>query len=257
MRPELTCRIVLEEDLAERYVTGALEGDELEEFEAHIIECSRCQAGVLQAVAIREGLRASEQSESGSETKNEQGETDSRPWFRRIPRIVWVPGTAAAVLAGILLFSPERVPPRLSALGEVEQAPIYLGIPVRQEVVVADSMFDRAMLAYLANEFQAAVTGLEEAVAAGFDPLPAQFFLGSSLLMLDRPSEAAEAFGVVIASGDSPYLPEAYFYRAKALLRLGDIELAQRDLRAAAGASAEISDHAQALADSVEAPVGG
>lgn len=257
MRAELTCGIVSEEALAERYATGALRGDDLERFEAHILECRQCQDEVRQAVAIREGLRASEEDGPGSGGTDGKAGADFHRRVKRIPSLVWVPVAAAAALAGFLLLTPERVPSRISDLGRVEQAPVYLGIPVRQEAALADSLFDTAMLRYLADDFRAAATGLEEALAAGFDPVPARFFLGSSFLMLDRPSAAAEALGAVIDSGESPYLPEAHYYRAKALLRLGSMESALRDLRAAAATSAEISGQAQALADSIEAHMGG
>jgi hypothetical protein len=83
-----------------------------------------------------------------------------------------------------------------------------------------------------------------------------QFFAGASLLMTDRPADAAEAFHGVIRGGDTPYLTEARYYLAKALLRLGRADEALRELRAAASGMTEIAAEARALADSVEAVVG-
>jgi len=55
----------------------------------------------------------------------------------------------------------------------------------------------------------------------------------------------------VIALGDSPYLAEARYYLAKALLRSGDTEAALRELRAVPAADTAVAASASALADSV------
>jgi tetratricopeptide (TPR) repeat protein len=128
---------------------------------------------------------------------------------------------------------------------------------VRQAEASADSLFEDGMLAYLADDFSGAVAGLRSALEAGAEPLPSQFFLGASHLMVDQPREAAGAFSAVIELGTSPYLAEAHFYRAKALLRLGDAATALEHLRVAATSGGEISTSAAALADSVEVQMGG
>ena len=243
--------------MVERYVADTLAGDELERFEAHLLSCRGCQDEVLLAVAARGGLQSlgAEVPAPGASTP-EPGEP-SRSRTRKIPAKFWLPVAAAAAIAGLIFFGPDRVPENLSELGQLGQPPVYLGVSVRQEEASADSLFAAAMLRYVAEDYAGAASGLTGALEAGAGPLPAQFFLGASLLMLDRFREAVEAFGVVADLGQSPYLAEAHYYRAKALLRLGDAESALADLRAAAVLPAEISPSAEALADSLEVQMGG
>jgi len=138
-------------------------------------------------------------------------------------------------------------------LGRVTQPPIYLGVPVRQAPARPDSVFDVAMSAYQLGDYAEATAGLEAALAAGVDPAPAQFFLGASLLMLDRDREAAAAFEAVIAVGESPYLAEGRYYLAKVLLRSGDVAGALTQLSATSGGDSEIIALSRSLADSIRA----
>ncbi|NNM04165.1 MAG: hypothetical protein HKO65_03600, partial [Gemmatimonadetes bacterium] len=223
MRPDLTCERVADKGLVERYVSDTLPEDELEPFEAHLIECRMCQDEVVQAVAVREGLGALGEEGPGRESSTAEPMVQSRSRRKVTSPKVWVPVASAAVVAGLVFFGPDRVPEAISDLGRVGQPPIYLGVPVRQEAAAAESLFDTAMRSYMADEFFDAAVGLRQALDAGADPIPAQFFRGASLLMLDRPQEAAEAFGVIISLGRSPYVAEAHYYRAKSLLRLGDV----------------------------------
>jgi len=253
----MTCEVVAAAAMVERYVAGILPDSELEGFEAHLLLCQRCQEEVVQAVAVREGLREMKREEAERGVAADDPKSPSPSRFSNIPLKVWLPAAAAAVVAGLVFFGPDRVPEAVSELGRVTQPPVYLGVAVRQTPASADSLFDAAMLRYVADEFGDAATGLDEALEAGTDPVPAQFFLGASLLMLDRPRDAVEALAVVIDSGSSPYLAEAHYYRAKALLRLGDVGPALAHLRAAAAIPGEISSPALALADSLEAQMGG
>jgi len=113
------------------------------------------------------------------------------------------------------------------------------------------------MTAYQAGDYVTAAAGLEAAVDAGVGPGPAAFFRGASLLVLDRPTDAETAFSAVIDEGDSPYLDEARFYRAKAHLRQGRGDEALADLREVAGRDGQIASSARALRDSVESAMGG
>ena len=114
-------------------------------------------------------------------------------------------------------------------------------------------MFNAAMVAYSTGDYRGAESGLEAALAAGVDPAPANFFRGASLLMLDRDREAADAFYAVIPAGESPYLAEAHYYLAKALLRMGDADGALAQLASSASGETEVAALSLALADSVAA----
>lgn len=234
----MTCTDVAERDLVERYVAGRIGDDEAEPFEAHYLTCERCQREIRLAAATRAAL------------------ADGRARRRRGGRYgAWVLAAAAA-LAAVLLVSRERVPADVARLGAVDQPPVYLGVPVRAEETSADDRFAAAMRDYAAGDYAAAADGLRAARDAGVDRPPADFFLGTSLLMLGRDAEAVDAFDRVIALGETPYLTEAYFYRAKARLRQGTAAAALADLERAAAGDGIIAAYAVALADSVRAVVG-
>lgn len=224
----------------ERYVAGKLPESETQAFEEHLLVCDRCQEELTLAVAAREALPA--------------GKADAEPIVvRPLPWMGVTAGLAlaAAAVAAILILPIDRVAGPIAELGRVTQPPIYLGVPVRQAPARPDSVFDVAMSAYSAGEYAGAIASLENALAAGVDPAPAHFFRGASLLMLDR--DAADAFEAVIAAGESPYLAEAHYYLAKALLRRGDPDGALVQLAASSGGEGEIAAFSRALADSVSA----
>ena len=237
MTTELTCRQVDDQALAERYVTRKLSETETEEFEAHYLTCPRCQNEVRLAAAIGDAVHDVPQQRTGQ-----------RAWM-----VIGGGALAAAAVIALLVLPGTGGPDeRLVQLGAVLQAPIYLGVPVRSSEASADSLFNAAMDRYSAARYDEAAAGLESALAAGVDSAPAEFFLGASLLMEDRLRDAADAFERVIALGDTPYLAEAHYYLAKALLRLGRPQEANDHLRTAADGRGELSESATALADSVE-----
>jgi len=231
------CQEFEEKAFAERYLTNRLSPVEQEEFEAHFLTCDRCQQAISLGAAIR------------STFPRVRGARSRRPWV-----LGGGLGLAAAAgLAAILLLPARRTSEELARLGDVTQAPIYLGVPVRAGAPgKADSLFESAMAAYQAGRYAEAIAGLRAALAAGVDSAPAQFFLASSLLLTGQPAEAAADFARVIALGDTPYRAEAHFYRAKALLRLDQAPEALAALRHAAEVGGVIGSYARALADSVE-----
>jgi hypothetical protein len=229
----LTCALVEERALVERYVAETLTDKHgRADFEAHVIACPRCQDEIRLATAIRIEL--------------------ARPASARRP-IPWLPLglVAAAVLGGVVLLRPAGERTALAQLGAVAQPPIYLGQAVRGAATPADSIFAAAMAAYDDRRYGEATAGLARALAAGVDSAPALFFLGASELLTNRPAEAAAAFQRVLALGETPYLPEAHYYRAKALLRLGDGSAGLAELGAVRSKDTPIAGAAAALADSV------
>jgi len=226
----------------ELYAAGQLSESETMAFEEHLLVCDRCQEELTLAVAVREALS--------------EGEADEEPvGVRRLPwRGVGIGFTlAAAAVATILILPSGRVSGPIAELGRVTQPPIYLGVPVRQAPARPDSVFAAAMSAYSGSDYAEAAAGLEAALAAGVDPAPAHFFRGASLLMLARDRDAAGAFEAVIVAGESPYLAEAHYYLAKALLRLGDAGGALAQLASSSGGESEVAAVSRALADSVAA----
>ena len=230
------------ESVIERYAAGRLSESETQAFEEHLLVCDRCQDELTLAVAVREALPA--------------GEADDEPAVPR--RLPWRGAgiglaLAAAAVATLLILPGERVSGPIAELGRVTQPPVYLGVPVRQAPARPDSVFDAAMSAYSGGDYADAAMGLREALTAGAAPAASEFFLGASLLMLDRDEEAADAFQGVIEAGESPYVTEAHYYLAKAFLRMDRSGDASAHLAIAAEEDGEIGGMARALADSIEA----
>lgn len=236
MPESLTCDAVEERALVARYLARQLARDEEEAFEAHYLTCGRCQQDIRLGVGLRGSL----------------GEPAARG--RRPARLWFTAGlAAAAVVAGVLVLRPAGTRDELRSLGAVLEPPTYLGVQVRATPSRVDSLFETAMADYLERRYGTAVHGLEAALTAGADSLAGDFFLASSLLMERRPREAAAAYRRVTAKGDTPYLDEAHYYLAKALLRLGRGEEAVEQLRLVSSRDDALGLASRALADSVEA----
>ena len=229
-----TCAERRNGDVAISYIAGALTPEENERYELHLLECAACQAEVRFAGGVAE-LAAR----------------------RRAPRRAWIGGgaLAAAAIAAVLVLAPRMGGADLQRLGALAEPPLYLGLPVRNDPGAADSLFASGMSAYAVENFGVAERDLRAALSAGIEPAPAEFFLAAALLMQDRPAEAAELYRRIVGYGDTPYLAEARYYGAKALLRQGAGTEASRELRLLADTDHEMAPAASALLDSVEAAV--
>jgi hypothetical protein len=214
-------------DCASRYVADTLNSAERVAFEVHLLECERCRAEVELASGVRTAVRGSR-------------------------RLIWIIGLAAAagIVAAAVMLSGRTESDEIRALGTVAQAPMYLGVAVRAEAASAPRgalQFDSAMAVYNRADYARAAAELRAALTAGSAAVPTNFFLGASLLMLDRPAEARAAFTHVIDDGESPYWYEAHFYRAKSALREADVRAARADLEILARQDSPMSSAARDL----------
>jgi tetratricopeptide (TPR) repeat protein len=223
-------------ELAQPYAAGLLDPAATATFEEHLLLCEQCQTEVRLAVGLRQILRAT-------------------PVSRPSRRTRWIVGASALLAAGLATFLllPGGVNPKLAALGQVQEPPAYIGVSVRSLPQQGDSLFDAGMTAYVTRHYDAAVTGLRGALAAGVDTIPTNFFLASAELMAGRPSDAAADYGRVIAAGPAAtaYLAEAHLYRARAFLQLGRATEALSELAAVERTDALIAARASALSDSL------
>ena len=107
----------------------------------------------------------------------------------------------------------------IERLARVEPAS-YQPDRLRGPVDEATQRFRRGMEQYVKGDFANAVEDLR--VARTLDPNGAHisFFLGVSELMLGHVAAAIGSLQRTIALGDSPYLEDAHFYLAKALLQI-------------------------------------
>ena len=223
-------------ELAQRYAAGLLDSTDAAAFEEHLLLCERCQTEVRLTVGVRRIVREAPAISSGRRAR-------------------WIVGVSALLAAGIAAFLivPGGVSRKVSALGQVKEPPAYIGMSVRALPQRGDSLFEAAMLAYVARRYDVAAAGLRAALAAGVDTVPAEFFIASAELMAGHPREAAVVYGRVIAAGTAAtaYLPEAHLYRARAFLRMGRTADALAELAAVSRDDAVNGPVASALADSV------
>ena len=201
------CQVLEDAGVHERYLAGSLPAEEAHAFEDHVLLCTRCQQTLEVGAAIRSAPKR------------------AKSW---LPRLIGAGTLAAAAMAAFLVFGPDR---QVTSLGTITEPPIYLGIAVRSDDGTPEDQFERGMEHYNRGDYAAAVATLHSALDAGAPVPPTAFFLGAAQLLLDEPKSAAAAFSRVIGAGDSPYLVEARFYRAKAYLRGNRAGPAKADLR--------------------------
>jgi predicted Zn-dependent protease len=94
----------------------------------------------------------------------------------------------------------------------------------------ASDVFDEAIHAYAARQFDHAAELLRRRVAAEPDDAAANFYLAVSLMMTDEVGEAEDRLRAVLALDASPFTVPAHFVLAKALVRLGRLDPAEREL---------------------------
>lgn len=224
------------------YLDGRLPPSDADLVEAHLAECETCRREIIQVERI----------------------VRPRPGRRRIYTAALAVTAAAALLLiafprALRLGGDPRGPSgteastlRIRELGNVAQAPIYLGVSVRAASEQGTKMFAAGMRAYTDARYADAITDLRGARSAGVEGPAATFFLGASHLMLGDAKSAAEEFARVVAMGQTPYLAEAHYYGAKAFLRLDQFSNAATALEQSIGAGNEsIETIARSLRDSL------
>jgi len=91
-------------------------------------------------------------------------------------------------------------------------------------------VFDEAINAYSTRQFDRAAELLRRRVAAEPDDAAANFYLAVSLMMTDDVGEAEDRLRAVLALDASPFTVPARFVLAKAQIRLGRTDDAEREL---------------------------
>jgi tetratricopeptide (TPR) repeat protein len=134
--------------------------------------------------------------------------------------------------------------PSLVALARFEP-PAYVPQTFRSVDSEATAQFRDAMRPYVAKDYRAAIRGLRTASELDPEAAHASFFLGICYLLTDQIDLGIRALQKTIALGDSPYLEEAHFYLAKALLLKNDAPGAQRELERTLQLHGEREDEAR------------
>ena len=230
------CEDYARQDVARRYVARVLDPTEVEAFEVHFLTCAWCREAVAFADAARAAARALPVGRASRRSRSAR----------------WLAGASLSIAAGIAVVAivRARASRGVEELGALSRPPEYRGVQIRAKVTTADSLFHDGMVAYSAQRYDDAVRLLRASVVARATAtdanasVPANFFLGASLLVQREAALAADAFARVEAVGWSPYRDEAHYYRALALLQTGNLDAGVAELRmASAGAN-----HTAALA---------
>lgn len=99
------------------------------------------------------------------------------------------------------------------------------------------AVFDDAMKAYGGRQYSRAADILRRFVTVEPDDPAGNFFLAASLMMIDEVGEAEDRLGVVIGAGSTPFEYAARFVRAKAWIRLNQLDKADAELELVARSS--------------------
>ncbi len=231
----MDCKRIEHEEVVEKYLAGRLDRAEREEFEAHYLSCAKCQEELELVRAIQEKLW-----EKGEELIEETAQPSRTLRVRK----AWA---FAAAAAGLLMIigaavwwqakgpgrppaGPQAPPSSWIALARFEP-PLFIPPALRDEEDEASQLFRSGMAYYQAGRYGETIPYLR--AAARLDPNGAgiRFFLGICLLLTGETAEGIEKLGATISLGDSAYLEEAHFYRAKALLAQMDVDGAKSELR--------------------------
>ena len=232
------CDRFLAEEVPERYLGGLLTEADRDAYEEHFFSCDRCFAELQTLRTLRAELRDRALMEGPSPV-------------RRIvkPAWAWAAVAAALILATaaalfvvarmrtapsqIAATSPTRPPAadpgvtgrtatKIAELTRVDP-PKYIEMTLRS-VDRSRAVFDGAMTAYSDGRYEDAIRGLEAFHASHPSEAAASFYLGVSLLMMNRNEEAIVALRE--AERDGGYSGDARFLIAKGLLRTGKREAA-------------------------------
>lgn len=246
----MTCDEIERDEIAERYLSGRLGEEASAEFEAHYFDCSRCLEHVGRLESARHALAG--------------GPAPAVPrWRQRLwPAAGALAAAAILVLAVRVIEEPsapanvpatrdvelprEPVAPDLGRLGAIEP-PRFTPPRLRSGAGEARRLFIDAMRSYERGDYAGAVRGLEVAVRADPAYPAAHFFLGVCFLQLDRRADAIGYLREAARLGESPYLEDAHFFLAKALIRDGDVAAARGELRTVLALDGDRRDEASRL----------
>jgi predicted Zn-dependent protease len=159
---------------------------------------------------------------------------------------------ALAVIPALVAVAPLGAQSRraLTELGRFEP-PAYAPPFVRHGEPLP--VFEDAMKAYGRKQYDQCAELLRRAVAVEPDDAAANVFLASALMMTDEVGEAEDRVGVVLAAGQTPFDSMARYVLAKASIRLGKLEIAERELTVLAGGTSQFAIDAVALLPRVKA----
>lgn len=248
----MQCQDIQAGETGTRYLRGELSGPERDAYEVHYFECERCFTELEALRLMQAGLARQAAAIRAEPLGSRWG------WL-------WI---AAPALAGLALLGFFLMPPSPPAAVVVETAKTEAKKPASPLVALAryeapayreaylrgadtTPRFRQAMSAYRAQDYASAMKALR---TAGPDARTL-FFLAASELLNGEAAAAQSTAARVIAAGETPYLEEAYFLRAKANLALNDAAAATADLEKLVALEGDWAAHGRTLLNQVRAAV--
>ena len=260
----MNCDQIMTDEIAEKYLLGALSEADKEAFEQHYFVCPRCFEELQTYRALR------------LELKRTAAAIRAEPAVTRIGwKWAWAAATAVVVLViGASIWLREKGPstpsvqtlgqqaparqqpvepsvPSLSELAQVQPLP-YVPVTLRGPEDEARRQFRQAMRLYSKGDFQAAIAGLRSASKLDPKAPDISFFLGVCYLLTGRPDTAMNHLRATVRLGDSPYLEDAHFYLAKAYIQKRNLDAARGELRKLIELQGERKKEAQWLVEQIE-----
>jgi len=240
----------IERGLFEDYLHGRLGGADREEFERLYFEDDECFARLQAFLDAHRELSA-----AGPTPARQRRE-------RRVP--VWALSAAAALAVAAVGWAvvqrssppaatsgpaptpaPTATPAPGPILGEAAPPP-YTPLELRG-MSASERAFREAMEPYRSGDWQETLARLAPLARRTPDDPAVHFFLGACYLLTEQHAPAAAELASVIRLGPSPYIEEAYVYRARALAAMGDLEGARDELEAAAALGGDLEPLARDL----------
>lgn len=289
----MQCEQVVRDEIAERYLRGAMGPADQEAFEHHYFECASCFDELESLRLLRQALvRGAPAGEAGYGARGRWA-----PW-----RWAAAAAVVALVAAGLYLRfagsngppagpgdgegrlaeqrpavpaqpAPEAPPPPLPETASsaplvaaeaaarsavlatlaVVHAPEYTPVVLRGAVDEAARRFREAMRLYVRRDYAGARAELRAAAGLDRGRPDIAFFLGICALLTDEPADAIAELRRTIALGESPYLEEAHFYLAKAHVQRGELADAAAQFEATVRLRGEREQEARKLLQRLEA----
>ncbi len=252
----MTCQAIQAAEIAEKYVQGHLIEVEKRAFEQHFFGCADC----FEELQVLQDLQAELARFQSTRARSPESRRRRRRKSHRAPQYGWLGLAAAVVAAGAVLAvalmqrrevqpkpavepvagkptAEQTAPPPPQALDHEAigllarvKPPVYVAPMLRGKDDDAARKFRQAMELYGRQDYLQAIPELR--AAAPLDPKAPEprFYLGISELVLGRIDDAISDLREVVALGETPYLEEAHFFLAKALLAKEDLRGATDEL---------------------------
>lgn len=284
----MNCEQARKQDLVEKYVAGQLPDEQMAAFERHYFGCAEC----LEAVQVGQAIQLSGfQSKVISMPVRTQARPR---WVYALSAAAAALIVAALVGWRVFVAQPQQTQivsqvissdPRPAApiepavvsrqadperqllasnrdLGEVNPLP-YRPSVLRGGNEDSAERFRQSMESYVKHDYRQTVAGLSSipvAVPGNGKPeehvsdAGVQLYLGISQLMLNQNVDAIRSLGRAAAYGDTPYLENAHFFWAKALIRQKQYGEAAERLKRAVQLKGDRQADAQHLLEQLNTP---